>query len=221
MARGRHDPEKISPTHLPEIEKFQRMFLVYFPHLHDIGCASFEWSWLYTRVTGNPIETVRRSKAKAEVRKVANALRLLSKHEKVYWRHLPIPDDAQSDSDVHDRISEWEKKIVDILMTLNSMEGRGLTETVIAKFVADAEAGIDWLPETANVNWDAVHAVDSLRWLWWRNTGKHGPSRALNPASEFHSYLRDGFDFLEIEADPASAFKRWAARRADFGDEVV
>jgi hypothetical protein len=215
---GRHDPEKISPTHLPEIEKFQRMFVVYFPHLHDIGCASFEWSWLYTSVVGNPIETVRRSKAKAELRKVADALRLLSKHERHYWRHLPILD-----RDVHDRVSEWERKIGDVIHTLQDMEDEGLTESVIAKYVADAEAGIDWLPETANINWDAVHAVDSLRWLWWRNTGRHAPSRALNPASEFHSYLRDGFDFLEIEADPASAFKRWAARRADFGlpDEVV
>ena len=86
-------------------------------------------------------------------------------------------------------------------------------------FVFDAEIAIDCVPETANINWEAVDAVEALRLLWWRNSDREAPSRALNPASPFHSYLKDGFDWLEIAADPTSAFKRWVARWPY--DEVV
>lgn len=39
--------------------------------------------------------------------------------------------------------------------------------------------------------------------------------RALNPATPFADYLRNGFEFLGIAADPVSAFKRWAAIRRE------
>ena len=97
------------------------------------------------------------------------------------------------------------------LLELNHMESEGLIEAVLAKFVTDAENEIDTLPERRNINWAAVDATDALRGLWWRNTGKEGPFRALNPASKFASFLRDGFLFLDIDADPISAFKRWVA----------
>ena len=81
---------------------------------------------------------------------------------------------------------------------------------MLASFVEKATREIDRLPETRNINWAAVEAVARLRGLWWRNTGSEAPSRALNPASPFCQFLADGFAFLDIEADPVSAFKRWA-----------
>ena len=67
------------------------------------------------------------------------------------------------------------------------------------------------LPDTGNTNWDAVFAVDALRNVWWRNTGHDAPAKALNPASEFASFLRDGFGYLNVEASPVPAFRRWVA----------
>jgi hypothetical protein len=138
---------------------------------------------------------------------VANALRILSIRDE----HVPLitPEVDRNDPDP---VAQWEGKIIDIIDILWGMEHQGLTRKVIDKFVADADALIDETPETANVNWVAVDAVYTLRWLWFRNTGKHGPARALNPASKFHAYLADGFEFLGIRADPVSAFKRWVKR---------
>jgi hypothetical protein len=102
--------------------------------------------------------------------------------------------------------------VVGLIHTLWQMEDAGLTLKVIDKLIADSDRLVDLTPEKANVNWPALNAVHALRWLWWRNTGKQAPSRALNPASKFHTYLTDGFEFLEIGSDPVSAFKRWAKR---------
>jgi hypothetical protein len=90
------------------------------------------------------------------------------------------------------------------------MREEGILDKVLAGFVEKANREIDRLPEQSNIHWQAVHAVDFLRHLWWRNTGSEAPARALNPASAFCRFLGDGLDFLEIDADPMSAFKRWA-----------
>jgi hypothetical protein len=73
-------PGYLNPAVLPRVKKFQRTFATYFPHLHDIEEAASEWNWLHVKVKLNPMETVRRSKAKAEVKKVAKALRVLIQH---------------------------------------------------------------------------------------------------------------------------------------------
>jgi hypothetical protein len=117
-----------------------------------------------------------------------------------------------NDRDTRDPVVFWENEIIRTIHTFWEMEHQGLTLKVIDKLVADSDALVDATPETANVNWSAVNAVDALRWLWWRNTGKYAPARALNPASKFHAYLSDGFEFLEVQADPISAFKAWVKR---------
>jgi len=126
------------------------------------------------------------------MRKVAQALRILSSHD---LRHpLILPDLNYEDT----RVVFWENEIIRMILKLWDMEREGLTLKVVDKLAADSDALVDATPETANVNWSAVNAVHDLRWLWFRNTGKHGPARALNPASRYHAYLSDGFEFLGI-----------------------
>jgi hypothetical protein len=104
----------------------------------------------------------------------------------------------------------FQEAISDFLFALDDMRDEGLTEKVLSQFAEKANREIDRLPEQSNINWEAVHAVDWLRRLWEIYTDSEGPSRALNPASTFCRFLGDGLDFLEIDADPVSAFKRWA-----------
>lgn len=198
--------DKVNPELFARIERFQRVFVSYFPNLRDIEVAATEWNWLQRAVRDPPV-SIQRGKAKAGVLKVAKSLRILSIRDE----HVPLIL-PEVDRDDLDPVAQWEGKIIDIIDALWEMEHQGLTRKVIDKFVADANALIDETPETANVNWVAVDAVATLRWLWRRNTGKHGPARALNPASKFHAYLSDGFEFLGIQADPVSAFKRWVKR---------
>ena len=204
--------DHLSASYLADAKDFQRIFSAYFPSLADFHEACLEKEWLHSRVYMNKRETVRRTKAKAELKKVINALRTLSQHDLVYWGHMSYCTWKKED-----RVSQFEREIFDFIMqTLGEMnEEPGLTEEVLNKYAADAEEGINRIPEAANINWDAVFAVDALRVLWWRNTGQEGPARALNPASTFCNYLRAGFQYLEIEADPSSAFKRWAARQSE------
>ena len=76
-------------------------------------------------------------------------------------------------------------------------------ENALALFREGAVEDMNRLPDTGNTNWDAVFAVDALRNVWWRNTGHDAPAKALNPASEFASFLRDGFGYLNVEAAPS------------------
>jgi hypothetical protein len=204
------DPEtylRVQEFHLAQVAKFQKTFVGYFPRLGDTKMAAAEWDWLYRCAVLNPAETLQRSKSKASMRKVANALRVLSCHD--LRAPLILPDILLNDPDP---VVQWENEIVRIISRLCEMEHQGLTLNVIDKLVRDSDSLVDMTPETANVNWAAVNAVDALRWLWRRNTGKLAPARALNPASKFCAFLCDGFEFLEIKADPVSAFKRWVKR---------
>jgi hypothetical protein len=204
------DPEtyvRVQKFHFAQTVKFQHTFVSYFPHLADPKVAAAEWNWLFQCAVLNPAETLQRSKAKASIRKVANAVRVLSAHD--LRAPLILPDINRNDPDP---VGQWENKIVRIIITLWEMEHQGLTIKVIDRLVADSDALIEVTPETSNVNWAAVNGVHALRGLWRRNIGRPAPARALNPASKFCAFLSDGFEFLGIEADPVSAFKRWVTR---------
>ena len=137
---------------------------------------------------------------------------MMGRHDTSYWQPLFVELfwKKRDGDDPHVASADL---IFRFLLDLGDMNDNGTLQMAVDQFVASAEKAIDTLPERGNVNWDAVHAVDGLRVLWWRNTGENGPARALNPASKFASYLRDGFEFLGINADPVSAFKRWAETR--------
>ena len=194
---------------LPEVRLFQKTFSPYFAHLaDDLDSAGFEMDWLHTRVLGNPLDTVRRSKAKKELAKIVAALAFMGKHDLGYWMKLMgiIMDAKENGDELADHVDE----ILKFLLDLQHME-QGVLSRVLKAFSDSASRAIDQVPNQGNIHWKAMDAIDGLRILWWRNTGKDGPSRALNPASRFASYLRDAFDFLEIKANPESAFKRWVA----------
>lgn len=202
---------KIVPAWRPFVRQFQATFLPYFPHLTDFDTAGFEAEWLETRVHGNPKDTIRRSQAKREVAKIGAALIMMGQHDASYWQPL-FTELFWKKRD--DPLAESADLIFRFLLDLGEMSDNGTLQLAVDRFLASAEKAIDTLPDRRNVNWDAVHAVDGLRILWWRNTGENGPAKALNPASKFAAYLRVGFEFLGINADPVSAFKRWAETRA-------
>ena len=217
-------PSHLSRAYIERATNFQRVFAAYFPHLaEDFHQSCLEMEWLRSRVVLNPLKTVRRSQAKAELRKVAKALRVLIQLEMPYWLPLScllreaVEQAKKSDNKELQEIAEWEEEIFSFIMELSELrdDEKPHLATTPDKFVLDAETAIDCLPETANVNWEAVHAVDALRWLWWRNTDRLAPIRALNPASIFAAFLKEGFEYLDINADHLSAFKRWAARTPD------
>jgi hypothetical protein len=203
---------KIVPAWRPFVRQFQEVFLPYFPHLTDFDAAGFEAEWLETRVHGNPKDTIRRSQAKREVAKIGAALKMMGQHDTSYWQPL-FTELFWKKKESDDALAESADLILRFLLDLGEMGDNGSLHLAVDRFVAGAEKAIDVLPDRGNVNWDAVHTVDGLRVLWWRNTGKNGPVKALNPASKFASYLRDGFEFLDINADPVSAFRRWAETR--------
>ena len=197
--------------------KFQRTFSVYFPHFSDDWvAAAFEMEWIWYGFRNNSLGTVRPQKAKRELEKLLGILRYLGTCEVPYWQGVSsdIRDEEIAEetagSGGYYSVAEYQSEILDFLLSLGEMNKEGLTEKVLGGFAEKATREIERLPERRNINWDAVHAVDRLRTLWWRNTGNDAPSRALNPASTFCRFLGDGLDFLEIDADPVSAFKRWA-----------
>jgi hypothetical protein len=168
-----------------------------------------EHDWLCSGYFGNPQDTIRRSKAKRELPKLRAALNELREHDLSYWLKLnyALWDSAENG----DEVAKHAKELFNSIMTLRLW----CSKDAIDRLVMEAKVAIEATPDTGNVNWAAVHAVDRLRTLWWRNTGNDGPSRALNPESTFAAYLRDGFEYLEMKADPLSAFKRWVAKQAE------
>lgn len=204
----------------PFVRQFQATFLPYFPHLTDFDAAGFEAEWLETRVYGNPKDTIRRSQAKREVMKIGAALKLMGQHDTSYWQPL-FMELFWKKKEGDDPLAESADLILRFLLDLGEMNDNGTLHLAVDLFMASSEKAIDSLPDRGNVNWDAVHAVDGLRVLWWRNTGENGPSKALNPASQFASYLRDGFEFLDVNADPVSAFKRWAETRQSTDSDLA
>jgi hypothetical protein len=195
-----------SPEYIDRAKKFQRIFSSYFPgQLSDFHTACLEMEWIWYGFRNNRILTARRQTAKRELKKLVSTLRRLSKREVPYWQMA-----IQIRKDDEDKVRGYQSDIMDFLLSLDEMNNHdNLTDEVLAGFEEKALHEIDRLPERGNINWEAVEAVDRLRTLWWRNTGTYAPSRGLNPASAFCRFLGDGFAFLDVEADPVSAFKRW------------
>jgi hypothetical protein len=204
----------VAPNWRETVEQFQRTFAPYFPHLAaDLDAAGFEMTWIETRVLMNPKATVRRPQARRELAKIRSALNLMGAHEIGYWQ--PFISELYWAEQEGDDIARQAKELFQFLLALSEMKEEGTLQKVLDRFVGTAERAIEMVPDTRNINWEAVHAVDMLRLLWWRNVGQNAPSRALNPASIFASYLQDGFHFLDVDADPLSAFKRWVETRSD------
>jgi hypothetical protein len=199
----------ISPKYVAAAREFQQTFSVYFPKMeNDIDDAALEMEWLTNSVWGNPLTVARRQKIKRSLEVIGKSLKRIGQFDTPYWDNLMFQifeSKGRGDNDA-DCIDE----IFKFLLTLSQWHGEGSLSKVVDRFVNEAQAATDKLPEAGNINWEAVHAVDRLRILWRRNMGSGAPARALNPATKFAQYLKDGFQYLGISADPISAFKRWA-----------
>jgi hypothetical protein len=189
---------------------FQRTFVKYFPDLDDIQVAATEWSWLHSCWTLNEIETVRRSQATADLTQVVRALRLIAKCDMPWWISIYEAKKA-AEAEGADQITKDHAIIAQAITDLGSMDEDGALEAALTRFKDAAIGALSHLPDTGNTNWDAVFAIDTLRTVWWRNTGTEAPVKALNPASEFAEFLQEGFRYLEVAGNTVAAFRRWVA----------
>jgi len=153
----------------------------------------------------NPMNTVRHSNAKKEIDNFVKMISKISTMEQGYWMTLTI-----ALGDDKSKTKEPQKVLLDFILDIVELKETDQLDATLADFRVSVNNAIDYTPDRSNINWEAVHAIDGLRILWWRNTGKNAPY-SLNPASKFAKYLSDGFEFLEVDADPISAFKRWVA----------
>ena len=187
--------------------KFQAALASHLPRLSDQATAAAE---LKAVLLHPGLRTVRRGPAKGEVRKVRKQLERLATLGGGISPAL---------SGVFSRCKENERvaNIVKFVHLLQLWQNIGALGAVLDQFEKEIAAEIDLFAETGSTNWPGVWAVDCLRDLWARQTGRKAP-HALNPATKFAAFLGDGFQFLgnitELHSDPASAFKRWAAVRA-------
>lgn len=211
------DTGRVVASYVPATRRFQQTFGPYFPWLlTDFEGAASEMGWLSNRVFLNPMYTVRRPKAHTELAETVTALNRMATHEDGHilalWTRLYH---AASDGD---EAAERAREVAEFLMLIREWAEENVLRETLDVFRSTAAGAIDETPDQRNVKWDAVHAIDKLRILWWRNTGRWPAGRRLNPASKFAGFLRDGFTWLEIEAEPLSAFRRWATTRQGVTD---
>ncbi|MCF6321995.1 MAG: hypothetical protein L3J32_09540 [Rhizobiaceae bacterium] len=197
---------KVSDSYLESLIEFDSTFSQYFPHfIGEPDTAAFELEWIWTRYSGNPLETVRQSNARKEIKKFSKMITQISAMEHGYWLALSI-----ALSDDKSKTKESQEILLDFILDIVDLNETDQLDATMTDFCASVNIAIDRTHDRSNINWEAVHAVDGLRILWWRNTGKNAPFY-LNPASKFAKYLSDGFKVLKVDSDPISAFKRWAA----------
>ena len=199
---------------LRRVEEFTCAFGRYFPGLEDLDAAVTEWDWLRSHWKLNQIETVRRTQALEKLERVIQALRSLAKDGGWPWWGAIYEAQKAAEADDADQVTQDLGFIVSALVELSNMYEDGAPvrlENALARLREVAVEDMNRLPETGSTNWEAVFAVDALRAVWWRNRGYDAPAKALNPASEFASFLRDGFNYLEVSASPVPAFRRWVA----------
>lgn len=217
--------EDYVPEWRDQILKFQRIFSRYFPRMeNDLEDAASEMNWLYVSIVHNPTSTVKKSGIDQEFKKLRKAFQTIAEHQSGYYLQSPLIEKLSenhigaekkviSNTNIRsdDEIEKHAKEIYDILLTVDEINGKEILQKVLDRYEEWARKAIQNSPDRRNIKWESVDAVYRLRVLWWRNTGESAPSRALNPSSLFAEYLHDAFQYLEIDADPISAFKRWAA----------
>jgi hypothetical protein len=190
------------------VRDFQETFGPYFPALlENAEAASDQLDWLENRVFGNPLDTVRKGSARRDIPRTRAAFTRLGGADAAYCLQMNFA--LQVASEGGDEGAAPVRELLEILMKLGRWHHQGELSRILDRFEREALSALDALRETGNVRWDAVLAVDALHTIWRRNTQKVAP-RTLNPASKFARYLGTGFNFLEIDANPVSAFRTWS-----------
>ncbi|CAN5405814.1 hypothetical protein BH10PSE7_BH10PSE7_34010 [soil metagenome] len=190
------------------IKEFQNAFVFYFPRLTDPKVAASERRWLLDRIN-SPLETVKRSDAKKELRKVRASLRHLAGHDLSYWPTLQF-DLWKAEVEKSDKVAQRAHQVLKFLLQLKEWGDAGELDDILTRYFKVARAAIQDVPERGNINfnWPAVNAVGRLRVFWWRNRGKVAP-KALKPTSPFGHYMEDAFAYLKIDGKPVPAFRSW------------
>lgn len=205
-----------SPEIVEAAKEFRRVFMPYFPGLTPER-AMDEMNWLGAAVFANPIYTIRRAQLFKDVKrfhKATDTVVGLDELENILRR--PLGWVSTLDNNTPNEVRKDARQVLRVLWRLRSMHEKGRLAPAMKAIdkwinvVADEKIGF---PQTQNINWEAVHAVEGLRTLWKRNMARRPPARPLNPETRFANYLRAGFEYLELDADPVSAFKRWTKIR--------
>lgn len=195
---------------IPAVQEFQTTFSPYFPKLsEDFDTAERQMGWLHNSVWGNPLDTVRRAQARRDLQKLMSSLKNLGA-DLPFLRHMYAS--LYRGKTGGDEVAADAHQVLKFLLRLNVWRYDERLDPALERFAAEAEKAINAIPETLNVNWEAVHAIDCLRVFWRMNKWREAPARALNPASTFADFLNVGFSYLEIDGDPVSAFKRWVVK---------
>jgi hypothetical protein len=160
----------IAPNCIERVKVFQLVFVKYFPWFEDIYAAAPDWSWLHSRWVLNPIETVRRKQAEADLERVVRALRLIATCEMPWSMGLVEAQVAAKEAGAADQVVSDLGVVAEAVLDLQSMGEDGALEAVLAQFRKTAKRYLDHLPDTGSTKWRAVFAVDALRSVWWRNT---------------------------------------------------
>lgn len=183
------------------IRSFEKVFASFFPELcADPEAMTREITWLEDRFFGSavyPLRGAHLADARRELQTLEAALLVFSRL------------DASSDAVFYSlhQLNEDQKIIYDFISKAYFQKER--YEKAVSLFMDVVRKKVE-IDTSSRTNWEGVYAVESLSVLWFRNKGKRGPRKALNPASEFADFLRSGFRYLDVSADPISAFRAWA-----------
>ena len=221
-------------SRMADPERFRQHFGPHFPHIlddkYDLTSLIFAFE-ISVEADWGP---VRRSEAKKKLRHIRSWLKGIAQSRHILLRIL-----------IKQRIEKLESNYgadeLGTFLTWLMLRSEDELNAVLDRFIADTTAEIEAAPDKRNIDWKAVRAVGSLRFLWvslsgekqrprkgsqnsiegqqidpnerlrvWAESLGRAPSKALNPASKFARFLRDGFRYLEVEGNPESAFRRWA-----------
>ncbi|MDJ1464948.1 hypothetical protein [Nitratireductor sp. GZWM139] len=194
-----------------EILNFQKIFGRYIPDLLGDEHATIT---LHQRMIDsfftNPVETINRSRFDIDMKRLRKAVHVLAEIDIASTKAAMVRFNWSENGD--DEINDGAKSIYDAILDIQDHAHHYENlPNVLDKLEGEFRAAAEFIPDRRNINWQAVHAVAHLHGFWESWTETPAPRRALNPESPFANYLRDAFEFFEIQGDPLAAFKRWAA----------
>jgi hypothetical protein len=200
----------LASTHLVKnLVEFEKLIVPYFPELvGDHKAAATEMEWLWTSNQHSSLEFVSHPRANEDLAGLEKALNYLVDFDIPYYLNLNFAAHHFHETD-QETIEFFINFLNEINHSINApanVEGK----RKVAHFVETCRKTISISHEKKNINWNGVLAIDSLRTLWWRNTGrlKEAPIY-LNSETRFADYLRMGFQFLDVQGDVVAAFRSW------------
>ncbi|MBR1154823.1 hypothetical protein [Bradyrhizobium sp. JYMT SZCCT0428] len=179
---------------------FQDAFREFLAPRHDLEECGWLAVELATRYWLNHVEPVNRRHAHADLATLKECLNFISGSgllELENVQALPYYQATAAGS-----------PLVAGLLSLKEI----MSEEAINEACSDIEAAINVTIDKRNIRWDALQAIESLRCIWWLMGNRPAPSKALNPSSKFADFLRVGFVYLDLDADPVSAFRSWSTK---------